>query len=106
MTDALAEDGNKWSDTSDSNCADYRSNSRCANDAVIHQNFQGYGAETNCCGCGRPLDASKTALAYIDVDPAKNYATWVVGGWEYKTSYSKLRFDEATQLVYTADCKC
>ena len=58
-TDALVG-GQAWEDKSTYTCAQYRSNSWCANDAVKTKQ-QGSGAETNCCGCGRPADSTFTA---------------------------------------------
>ena len=57
------------------------------------------GAAANASGAGL------SALAYLEVDPANNSATWSAGTTAYTTSFSKLRFDEATQLIYTADCE-
>jgi len=45
------------------------------------------------------------ALAYLDVEESKNYGSWSSGSTVYTTFFSKLRFDEATQLIYTADCE-
>lgn len=44
------------------------------------------------------------ALAYLEVNETNNYAMWASGNNQYKTSFRKLRFDESTQLLYTADC--
>ena len=46
--------------------------------------------------------AGSSALAYLNVDPANNSATWSAGITAYKTSFSKLRFDEANQFVLRA----
>ena len=53
-----------------------------------------------------PKTKNMTALAYVNVDPTRNTAQFQYGKTLYTTSFSKLRFDERTQLIYTADCKC
>ena len=42
-------------------------------------------------------------ISYLEVDATKNYASWVYGDNVLTTSFSKIRFDEETQMVYTAD---
>ena len=69
-TDALVG-GQAWEDKSTYTCAQYRSNSWCANDAV-KTNHQGSGAETNCCGCGRPADSTFTACDPASINAAYN----------------------------------
>ena len=54
----------------------------------------------------RPKSVGMAARAYVNVDPARNTAQFQYGMTLYTTSFSKLRFDERTQLIYTADCKC
>ena len=52
-----------------------------------------------------PKDAGETPRAYVDVDPGSNKAQFQYGLTMFTTSFSKLRFDERTQLIHTADCK-
>jgi len=54
----------------------------------------------------RPKSVGMPARAYVNVDPARNTAQFQYGMTLYTTSFSKLRFDERKQLIYTADCKC
>ena len=41
--------------------------------------------------------------AYLEVDPATNYAQWVFGNATYTTRFNKVRFDETTQMIYSGD---
>lgn len=52
-----------------------------------------------------PKKAGETPRAYVDVDPGSNKAQFQYGLTMFTTSFSKLRFDERTQLIHTADCK-
>ena len=52
-----------------------------------------------------PKKVGETPRAYVDVDPGSNKAQFQYGLTMFTTSFSKLRFDERTQLIHTADCK-
>ena len=52
-----------------------------------------------------PKDANEVPRAYVEVDASSNSAQFQYGYTMFTTSFSKLRFDERTQLIYTADCK-
>ena len=42
------------------------------------------------------MGGGSSALAYLEVDEATNFASWAVAGTVHTTSFSKLRFDERT----------
>lgn len=52
-----------------------------------------------------PKVAGETPRAYVAVDAGSNKAQFQYGLTMFTTSFSKLRFDEGTQLIHTADCK-
>lgn len=50
-----------------------------------------------------PKAAGESPRAYIGVDPLDNTAQFQYGATRYTTFFSKLRFHETMQLIYTAD---
>jgi hypothetical protein len=68
---------------------------------VVRQDFQVY-----CYHMGRgPKDLGIVPVAFLEVDGAKNAARMQYADTLYTTRFRKLRFDERTQMIYTADCK-
>jgi hypothetical protein len=49
------QDTSGWDDLYSYTCSDYRSNLWCAGNAVVHNGYRNYGAEQNCCGCGKGI---------------------------------------------------
>ena len=47
-----------WADSSNYECTEYESNSWCSGGAITNNNYAGYGAEENCCACGKPGTAN------------------------------------------------
>ena len=51
--DSLNDFGEPWEDFAAYTCKEYRDNNWCAGNEVVHSGYQNYGAEQNCCGCGK-----------------------------------------------------
>jgi len=51
------------------------------------------------------INAGGTPRAYIDVNPTENIGQLRHGDNLFTTQFSKLRFHETKQLIYTADCE-
>ena len=49
------QDTSGWDDLYSYTCVDYRNNLWCEGNAVVHNGYRNYGAEQNCCGCGKGI---------------------------------------------------
>ena len=50
-----------WQDTSTYTCNDYRTNGWCVGNKIVNTNYKDYGAETNCCDCGKDATVPSTS---------------------------------------------